>query len=160
MSTLASGWVECCSNVASCGVSYSLTDKYSWLFHLCNYIDVQWIMMNMLNAGLCICLLPLYDWRIMHMCMLVCLAFLLCLSFFNFSIDLFCLCSWGCFPGVCGVRRILFANRRDGDMTEWYQRKGCNSGPLWAMKDVVTEEGLHSSQQRSEFDGNKLPKII
>ena len=34
----AYGWVECCSDVAGCGASSSLKDKYSWLSHLCSYI--------------------------------------------------------------------------------------------------------------------------
>ena len=63
-------------------------------------------------------------------------------------------------PFVFGVGSILFAGRRVGDVTEWYQSKGCNNGPLWALKDAVIEAGLHSTQQRSEFDGSKLPKII
>ena len=36
-STLAYGWVEHCSDVAGCGMNYS-QDKYSCLFHICNYI--------------------------------------------------------------------------------------------------------------------------
>ena len=36
-STLAYGWVECCSDVASCGMNSS-KDKYYCLFHLYNYI--------------------------------------------------------------------------------------------------------------------------
>ena len=66
----------------------------------------------------------------------------------------------GLFARMHGVGHVLFADLRDGDVTVWYQRKGCNNGPLWAMKDAVTEAGLHSAHQRSEFDGSKLPKII
>ena len=58
---------------------------------------------------------------------------------FNISIYLLFLCPWGCFPGYCGVGRVLFTGLGDGDVTEWYQSKGCNNGPLWAMKDAVTE---------------------
>ena len=36
-STLAYGWVEHCSDVAGYGMNSS-QDKYSCLFHLCNYI--------------------------------------------------------------------------------------------------------------------------
>ena len=28
-----------------------------------------------------------------------------------------CICSWGYLPGYCGVRRVLFAGLRDGDVT-------------------------------------------
>ena len=45
----------------------------------------------------------------------------------------------GMFSYMLGVGRVLFAGLRDGDVTEWYQSKGCNNGPLWAMKDAVTE---------------------
>ena len=114
--------------------------------------ELQWACWML---ELYVCLLPLYDWIIMHMCMLVCLAFLLCLSFFNFSIDVFCLCSWGCLPGYCGVGRILFVGLRDGDVTEWYQSKGCNSGPLWAMKDAVTEAGCLLPSSNQEIDGSE-----
>ena len=48
-------------------------------------------------------------------------------------------------PAVYGFGRVLFAGVRDGDVTEWYHSKGCNNGPLWAMKDVVTEAELPSA---------------
>ena len=48
----------------------------------------------------------------------------------------------GLFACMLGVGRVLFAGLREGDVTEWYQSKGCNNGPLWAMKDAVTEGGI------------------
>ena len=45
----------------------------------------------------------------------------------------------GLFAHMLGVGRVLFAGLRYGDVTVWYQSKGCINGPLWAMKDAVIE---------------------
>ena len=149
MSTLAYGWVERCSDIAGCKASSSLKDKYFWLFHLCNYIDDKWIMMNMwmleciccfrwmmgnhvlndcvssyaLCILVCICMLMNYVSLYDGLCILVCIVFKFLISAFNP-----CSCSWGCFPVCIGVRHVLFVGRRDGYVTEWYQRSCCNMG--------------------------------
>ena len=112
MSTLAYGWVERCNDVAGCGqvLHQNISTPVNSSLQLYLLFCELWWTCECWN----VCLLPLYDQRIMHwvtmhvnwwivypimhLCRLVCLAFLLCLSFFNFSIDLFCLSSWGCWP--------------------------------------------------------------
>ena len=64
------------------------------------------------------------------------------------------------FPAIRGVRRVLFSSLRDGDVTVWYQSKGCNNGPLWAMKDAMTKAGFLSAQQRSEWMTENLQKCV
>ena len=48
MSTLAYGWMERCSGIASCGEASSQV-KYFLVFNLCNVFVLQTIM-NMMNA--------------------------------------------------------------------------------------------------------------
>ena len=106
---------------------------WTWLMLECMFASTVWL-------------------KIMHLCMLVCLAFLLCLSFFNFSIDV-CLCSWGCLPGCIGVRRVLFASLRDGEVTEWYQSSRLQQWASMGQEDAVTEGGItFYVQQNSSFD--------
>ena len=58
----------------------------------------------------------------MHLCMLLCLEFLLCIMLsFVISALLFVHVHGAVFPAVCGVRRVLFAGLRDGDVTVWHQ---------------------------------------
>ena len=100
MSMLAYGWVERCSDVAGCGVSSSSKDKYSWLFHLCNYI---YCFMNYDEHVECwnVMFASAECWVTMHLCMMDYVSwYVLCLSFY-FSIDV-CSCSWGCLP-ICLV---------------------------------------------------------
>ena len=61
----------------------------------------------------------------------------------------------GCLLVVLVLSRPL-RRLRDGDVTEWYQSKGCSSGPLWAMKDVVTEGKITFSVQQNS---SKLQKF-
>ena len=42
--------------------------------------------------------------------------------------------------------RVLFAGRRHGDVTVWYQSNVDNNGPLWAKKKQLTEVVFHSAQ--------------
>ena len=50
-----------------------------------------------------------------------------------------CICSWGCFPGYCGVRRVLFAGLRDGDVTVWYQSSRLQQWASMGHEGAVTE---------------------
>ena len=61
----------------------------------------------------------------------------------------------GYFPVVLVLLRPL-RQLRDGDVIEWYHSKGCSSGPLWAMKDVVTKGKITFSVQQNSF---KLQKF-
>ena len=177
MSMLAYGWVERCSDVAGCGVSSSSKDKYSWLFHLCNYI---YYFMNYdehvecLNVYVCFCWMlsnhaSLYD----GLCVLVCIMFKL--LFQHWYLFMF----MGLFAHMIGVSSVLFARRRVGDVTEWYQSKGCSMGlngpwrcsdrayvaaigPQRAMKEQVTKAGcLLPRRNRRKFQKKILSlKII
>ena len=46
--------------------------------------------------------------------------------------------------------RVLFADRRHGDVTVWYQRKVDNNGPLWAKNEQLTEVEFLSAQRKSD----------
>ena len=64
MSTLAYGWVERCSDVAVHGI---LHQKISTA--IISSLQLTYYFMNHdehVNAVLCMCLLPLYDRRLMH----------------------------------------------------------------------------------------------
>ena len=50
-----------------------------------------------------------------------------------------CICSWGCLPGYCGVRRVLFAGLRDGDVTVWYQSSRLQQWASMGHEGAVTE---------------------
>ena len=71
----------------------------------------------------------------MHLCMLVCLAFLL------FSALLLSMFLGLIFPAVCGVRCVLFVGLRDGDVTsligKGFIENSLNFGGLWSQSCLV-----------------------
>ena len=54
MSTMAYGWVECCSDIASCGKT-PFQDKYFLVLNSAMYLHLNYyeIIMNILNAWMC-----------------------------------------------------------------------------------------------------------
>ena len=53
---------------------------------------------------------------------------------------------------ILGVRRVLFASLRDGDVTVWYQSPRLQQWASMGQEDAVTEAELPSVQHRSEFE--------
>ena len=53
---------------------------------------------------------------------------------------------------VFGVRRILFAGLRDGDVTKWYQSNRLQQWASMGQEDAVTGAESPSVQHRSEFE--------
>ena len=82
-------------------------------------------MMNMLNAGMCVASAELSSdyvlWYVYASFMIGYASCYACCLSFNVSIFPVYVHGAVC-PVACGVRHVLFAGPRDGDMTVWYQR--------------------------------------
>ena len=98
MSTLAYGWVECCSDVASCG---SASFKISILvLNLCKLL-VLWIKRNMMNVlNECFC----FRCRMHYASVYIFIFNAFYLLFFNVLVVSSPLSVWGVGTWQCGIR--------------------------------------------------------
>ena len=56
--------------------------------------------------------------------------------------------------------RVLFAGRRHGDVTVWYQSSGLQQWASMGQEDAVTEGRITFSVQQSSSKFQKLPKCL
>ena len=63
---------------------------------------------------------------------------------------------------ICGVRRILFAGLRDGDVTEWYQSSRLQQWASMGQGDAVTEGRItfYVQQNSNKHQKENLAEVL